>query len=111
MSWMDNIEKASGVTKAILFLIVIIGGGVGAYYKIYDNADSIILINQNEKRDKESLENKIKESELNLQKELNLQSNRADKRYNRAMKIAEDHENRLRELEKTIIYIKGKEGY
>lgn len=72
-------------------------------------ADSIILMKEKESRDKQELEKIMDDKQEDLEKELSLQSDRADKRHKRALDIAKDHEDRLRKLEEFMYYSKGKE--
>lgn len=88
-----NIDKFSNATKNIMYIIVLVGYAVLAYSQIYSN------------------QSEIEQSKLDSKNEFIIQSERSDKRYKRAMMLGADHEERMRVLEKDIIYIKGKEGY
>jgi len=85
------------------------------YYQVGDNTQNI---KNNEKAHKEEIktltekfDKEIKLLKEELATEHELQAQRSDKRYSRAMEIGKDHESRLRTLEKSLEYIKGKEGY
>lgn len=88
-----NIDKLSSSTKNIVYLVILVGQAVLAYAQIYSNQSDISQL------------------KIDIQKEFLLQSHRSDKRYKRAMELGKDHETRLRRLEQTITYIRGKENY
>lgn len=99
-----NVDKLSNTTKNIFYIIGIVAMGTIAYNQIFANEAAI-------KANKHDTDIDISQLKKELIKEQAAQSARSDKRYKRAMSIAKDHEDRLRENHDDIIYIKGKEGY
>ena len=86
-----NLDKVSSTTKNIVYLIGVIALAVTAYNKIFSNEYS------------------IRQAKIEREQEQKLRDVRSDKRYKRAMKLGDDHEKRLRELEAFENFIKGKE--
>ena len=73
-----DINKVSNNTKNIVFLIMLIGEGAWLVFSIHAN-----------------------------EKEIQLTEKRSQKRYDREMKKANDHEERLRSVEAFVNYSKG----
>lgn len=88
---MQSLEKISGTTKNIFYLILLICQAVLAYTQIYSN------------------QNEIKQSKIDFENDLKLLENRSNKRYGRISNLNKDYEFRLRNLEAKLNYIKGKD--